>query len=93
MTAADNPPPPYWPLQTAKDQFSRLVKAAGDAPQTVTVHGKPAAIVLSPAEYDRLRKAPRKSLSAGLMRPGLLGDDEDLFERDRSDDAHREAPL
>ena len=35
-----------WPLQAAKDRFSQLVKAAADGPQTVTVHGKPAAIVL-----------------------------------------------
>ena len=39
-----------WPLQVARDQLSQWVKAAASAPQAVTVHGKPAAVVLSPKD-------------------------------------------
>lgn len=60
-----------WPLQAARDGLSQLVKAAAERPQTVTVHGKPAAIVLSPAEYQRLRRRARGPLSAALLQPGL----------------------
>lgn len=85
---------PTWPLQTARDQFSQLVKAAGQAPQTVTVHGKPAAIVLSPQAYARLQNAPRQALSAELLRPGLLEEAElALLERQRDSDDHRDVTL
>lgn len=49
-----------WQLQKAKAEFSRLIdKSIKDGPQVVTRHGEPAAIVLSVAEYERLRrKAP-----------------------------------
>lgn len=93
MARVQTPVPDSWPLQTAKDQLSRLVKAAADAPQTVTVHGKVAAIVVSPAEYQRLRKLPHQALSSELLRPGLLRASEALFERDRDDNAHRDKPL
>lgn len=46
-----------WQLQDAKNRFSEVVKRAGDdGPQTVTVHGRRAAVVLSALEYDRLVK-------------------------------------
>jgi prevent-host-death family protein len=69
-----------WPLQAARDQLSQLVKAAAHAPQTVTVHGKPAAVVLSQQSYARLRALPAavQPLGArGLRRlamasPGLV---------------------
>ena len=44
-----------WQLQDAKARLSELVKSvAAEGPQEITVHGKPAAIVLAPAEYARL---------------------------------------
>ncbi|NJD32063.1 MAG: type II toxin-antitoxin system Phd/YefM family antitoxin [Gammaproteobacteria bacterium] len=44
-----------WQLQDAKARLSELVKLAQqDGPQSITVHGKPAAVVLSPAQYERL---------------------------------------
>ena len=44
-----------WQLQDAKARFSEVVKLAQqDGPQSITVHGKPAAVVLSPADYQRL---------------------------------------
>ena len=83
----------HWPLQGAKDQFSQLVKAAAQAPQTVTVHGKPAAIVLSPQAYAKLKQMPRGTLSAELYRPGLMEDGEDLFARDDDRDLERDFSL
>ena len=82
-----------WPLQAAKDRFSQLVKAAALAPQTVTVHGKPAAIVLSPQAYAKLKQMPRGKLSAELYRPGLMADGEDLFARDDDRDLDRDFSL
>ena len=82
-----------WPLQAAKDRFSQLVKAAADGPQTVTVHGKPAAIVLSPQAYAKLKRAPRGKLSDELLRPGLIEDGENLFARDDDRDLDRTVEL
>ncbi len=87
-------PSTTWPLQAARDQLSQLVKAAAAAPQTVTVHGKAAAVVLSPQDYARLKNAPRQRLSAELLRPGLLLDiDGSLFDRRPEDEAHRDITL
>lgn len=49
-----------WQLQKAKAEFSRLIdRSIKDGPQVVTRHGAPTAVVLSVAEYERLkRKAP-----------------------------------
>lgn len=44
-----------WQLQDAKARLSELVKAvAAEGPQEITVHGRPAAVVLSPATYRGL---------------------------------------
>jgi len=42
------------PLAVAKAQFSRLVKDVGSAgdPVTITRHGVPAAVLLSPDEFE-----------------------------------------
>lgn len=46
-----------WQLQDAKARLSEVVKKAGEeGPQHITLHGEPAAVVLSEAEYRRLRK-------------------------------------
>ena len=44
----------HWPAQEAKARFSGLLRAAGKRPQRITVRGKPAAVLLSDAEYRRL---------------------------------------
>lgn len=50
-------PEPRWSLQDAKNSFSAVVDAALQGrPQTVTKRGKPAVMVLSVAEYERLRQ-------------------------------------
>jgi prevent-host-death family protein len=52
-----------WQLQEAKNQLSRVVvEARAHGPQTITVHGKAAAVVVSVEEYRRLA-AGRKPLS------------------------------
>ena len=61
-----------WQLQDAKNRFSEVVKRAGDeGPQTVTVHGRRAAVVMSALEYDLLIK-PRMSFNEFLMSSGYL---------------------
>lgn len=64
-----------WQLQDAKNQFSRLVqKAQREGPQTVTLRGERAAVVLSAADYDAL-SAGRPSLVDDLL-GGPAWDDE-----------------
>jgi prevent-host-death family protein len=44
-----------WPLQDAKNRFSEVVqRARREGPQTVTLRGERAAVVLSAADYDVL---------------------------------------
>jgi prevent-host-death family protein len=50
-----------WQLQDAKARLSEVVKkAAKEGPQHITLHGQPAAVVLSEADYQRLRKRPKR---------------------------------
>lgn len=45
-----------WQLQEAKAKFSELVQTAIDrGPQTVSRHGKEVVVVISVAEYERLK--------------------------------------
>lgn len=79
-----------WQLQEAKTNLSQLIKqAAGGDVQTVTVHGKPTAVVLSAAEYARLTRQKSK-LSTALLRPELAGEDLDIS---RSRDTGRDIEL
>lgn len=56
-----------WQLQEAKNRFSELVKLArDDGPQTVTVHGQRAAVVISARDYDAL-KTPELSFTEFLL--------------------------
>lgn len=49
-----------WSLQEAKNKFSAVVEAAlAGTPQHVTRRGKPAVVVLSTIEYERLRRMER----------------------------------
>ncbi len=58
------------PLGEFKAQASRFLRALSESGQTliVTQHGRPAAVVMSPAEFDRLREQQRfvESVAAGL---------------------------
>ena len=79
-----------WQLHEAKSNFSQLIKRAtsGDA-QTVTVHGKPTAVVVSAEEYARLTRH-RTKLSSALLRPDLAAEDLDIT---RSRDTGRDIEL
>jgi prevent-host-death family protein len=56
-----------WQLQEAKNRFSEVVKRAREeGPQTVTVHGQRAAVVVSALEFDALIK-PRMSFVDFLL--------------------------
>ena len=64
-----------WQLQDAKNQFSKIVQLArSDGPQTVTLRGEPAAVVLSINDYNNLR-ADKPSFIDHLL-SGLAWDDE-----------------
>ncbi len=79
-----------WQLQEAKTNLSQLIKqAAGGDVQTVTVHGKPTAVVVSAEEYARLTRQKSK-LSTALLRPDLAGEDLDFS---RSRDTGRDIEL
>lgn len=52
-----------WQVQEAKAELSALLQAAQASPQIITRHGSPFAVVLSHADYERLkRRASRPPL-------------------------------
>ena len=70
-------------LQDAKARLSEVVKkAAQEGPQHITLHGEPAAVVLSEADYQRMRKRPKRFIDFIRNSP-LKGVELDLT-RDRS---------
>jgi prevent-host-death family protein len=74
-----------WQLQQAKARMSELVKRAQLAPQSITLHGKPVAVVVSQATFDALSQA--KGSLVDFMRASPLAEgsgDEPTFERNRS---------
>jgi prevent-host-death family protein len=56
-------PANVWSLRAAKARFSELVRLAQDRPQRVTLRGRDAAVLLSVAEYERLRRRKRPDVS------------------------------
>jgi prevent-host-death family protein len=82
-----------WQLQDAKNRLSEVVRrAAQEGPQVVTVHGKPAAIVLSPAAYEQLAHPP-KSLADYLLEGDHWPDDLVEAINDRSRDPGRDVAI
>jgi prevent-host-death family protein len=64
-----------WPLQDAKNHFSKVVqRARAEGPQVVTLRGERAAVVLSAADYDALR-AGRPTLVDDLLAGPAWDDD------------------
>jgi prevent-host-death family protein len=79
-----------WQLQDAKNRLSQVVASAcSQGPQTITLRGRPAAVVISFAEYARLVK-PKSSLADFLRRSPLSGMD---LEIERSRDTGRKVEL
>ncbi len=78
-------PPTRWSLQDAKNKFSAVVDAAREGkPQMVTRHGKPAAVVVSAEEYERLHDLERAAA------PSFA---DLLLAMPRDDEAFETAPL
>jgi len=56
-----------WQLQDAKNHLSKVVRCATtDGPQTITLRGERAAVILSARDYDALR-AGRPTLVDDLL--------------------------
>lgn len=67
-----------WQLQEAKARLSEVLKkAASEGPQRITVRGERAAVVLSEAEYQRLRRPKPRFLEMMRSSP-LVGVDLEL---------------
>lgn len=73
-----------WQLQNAKAHFSELVRqATQDGPQEISVHGRPAAVLISRELFDQLT-GNHESLVEFMRRSPLFAQDKPVFERDRS---------
>lgn len=84
-----------WPLQDAKNRFSEVVRRArSDGPQTVTVHGRRAAVVLSAEDYDALAGPRPKRDLVDLLLEGPPWDEEfAAWVEDRPKDPPRDIEL
>ena len=79
-----------WQLQDAKNRLSQVVdRALHDGPQTITLRGKPSAVVVSFEEYRKLTM-PRTGLSQFFRQSPLS---EITLDLDRSTDLSREVEL
>ena len=79
-----------WQLQEAKNRLSQVVDSAlHDGPQTITLRGKPTAVVVSFEEYRKLT-LPRIGLSTFFEQSPLYGAELDVS---RSIDLPREVDL
>jgi prevent-host-death family protein len=71
-------------MQEAKSRLSQVVKdAEHEGPQAISLHGRPVAVVLSRADFDRLA-GTGESLVAFMRRSPLAGADDLDFPRDAS---------
>jgi prevent-host-death family protein len=59
-----------WSIRNAKDRLSELVEAAQQGPQAITKRGRPAAVVLSNSDYERLQRQ-LEPLTSFFARAGL----------------------
>jgi len=76
MTKAITTRANVWNLQDAKARFSELVsKARAGSPQTVTVHGKAAVVVVDSARFE-VRVKPRPVTPRAIFE-GEFFDEED----------------
>jgi len=75
---------PSWSLEDAKNSFSAVVEAAvKGTPQTVTKRGKPAVVVLSVAEYERLSRHHAPETPSFVDHLLAMPQDDGSFERPR----------
>ena len=77
-------PARYWSLQDAKNRFSAVVAAAVQGtPQTVTKRGKPAVVVLSVADYQRLNRRETAETPSFVDHLLAIPQDDGSFENSR----------
>jgi prevent-host-death family protein len=75
-----------WQLQDAKNRLSEVIREAqAHGPQTITVRGKEAVVVVAAEDYHRLVR-PKRSLWEFLRASPLVGVELDLT---RPDDTGR----
>lgn len=68
MNSPASHPSSNWQLQDAKAQFSAVVRLAqARGPQHISVHGKPAVVVVSQADFRRLQALSNKPSFMQLM--------------------------
>jgi prevent-host-death family protein len=66
---------PAWKLQDAKARFSQVVREALEhGPQSVTLHGKDAVVILSAEAYGRLAPAAAQPRLHVILPPSPLRD-------------------
>lgn len=64
-----------WQVQEAKSRFSELLRAsAEEGPQIVSHHGKPTAVVVPIAQWQRLQQQGAQGLKALLLAPEARGE-------------------
>ena len=64
-----------WALQDAKARFSEVVrKAKTEGPQRITVHGREEVVVVSVAEYRRVKGQPSGQALVKLLHDSPLRD-------------------
>jgi len=67
-----------WQLQEAKAKFSKVVQETlSQGPQQITVRGKPAVVLISRSEYDKLTQ-PKVSFVKFMRKSPLVGLDLNL---------------
>jgi len=63
-----------WQLQEAKNRLSEVVrKAREEGPQTITLHGTDAVVVVDADEYHKLAHKPQGSLVEFFRKSPLAG--------------------
>lgn len=70
-----------WSAQDAKNHFSAVIEAARHEPQTVTKHGRPAAVILSTEEYARLSQLAQRNAPSFIEHLLAMPTDGGEFER------------
>ena len=69
-----------WQLQEAKAMFSEVIKAASVKPQTITIHGKETAVLMSIDRYKKLVR-PKQTLYEFIQNSPLRDIDLELPQR------------
>jgi antitoxin Phd len=64
-----------WQLQEAKNRFSEVVRLShSNGPQTITLHGKPAAVLISAEEFKSMKHSkPKPNLAEFLLNGPFAG--------------------